>query len=108
MYGSTSTKNKQNAVDKFQQDDETKIILGQMLPLGEGWTLTAAQDVVFAEPDWVPGKNDQLLDRINRIGQEGAYTIGHIPVVPDTLDERILSSAIKKDQNIYAALDKPL
>ena len=108
MDGSTSSNNKQKAVDQFQSDDNTTIILGQMLPLGEGWTLTAAQDVVFAEPDWVPGKNDQLLDRINRIGQEGGYTIGHVPVVPDTLDERILSTAIVKDQNIYAALDKPL
>ena len=92
-------------VDQFQEDEETQIILGQMLPLGEGWTLTAAQDVVLAEPDWVPGKNSQMLDRISRMGQEGSYTIGHIPVVPDTLDERILNTAITKDQNIYQALD---
>ena len=78
-----------------------------MQPLGEGWTLTAAQDVVFAEVDWVPGKNDQLLDRVHRIGQGGGYVIGHIPVVPDSLDERILGTAIKKDQSIYKALDAP-
>ncbi len=105
MDGSTSAANKQRAVDQFQANEEVRVILGQMLPLGEGWTLTAAQDVVFAEPDWVPGKNDQMIDRINRIGQEGSYTIGHMPVVPDTLDERILSTAITKDQNIYQALD---
>jgi SNF2 family DNA or RNA helicase len=62
----------------------------------------------MAEPDWVPGKNDQLLDRIHRIGQEGDYILGHVPVVPDTLDERILSTAIAKDQNIYRALDEIL
>ena len=79
-----------------------------MLPLGEGWTLTAAADVVLAEPDWVPGKNDQLLDRIHRIGTTSEYVIGHIPVVPYSLDERILNTAIVKDKNIYKALDKPL
>ena len=105
MDGSTSATKKQTVVDQFQEDEETQIILGQMLPLGEGWTLTAAQDVVLAEPDWVPGKNSQMLDRISRMGQEGSYTIGHIPVVPDTLDERILNTAITKDQNIYQALD---
>jgi len=79
-----------------------------MMPLGEGWTLAVAQDAVICEPDWVPGKNDQLLDRIHRMGQEGDYIIGHVPVVPDTLDERILATAIAKDRNIYKALDAPL
>ena len=106
MDGTTSAANKQKAVDIFQEDPDVAIILGQMIPLGEGWTLTEAQDVVMAEPDWVPGKNDQLLDRINRFGQQGDHTIGHVPVVPGSLDEKILSTAIVKDQNIYKALDK--
>ena len=105
MDGNTSSVKKQKAVDDFQEAPDIQIILGQMLPLGEGWTLTEAQDVVFAEPDWVPGKNDQLLDRINRIGQKGKHTTGHVPVVPGTMDERILGTAIVKDGYIYKALD---
>lgn len=108
MDGRTTAANKQKAVDLFQEDDHVKIILGQMIPLGMGWTLTEATDVVLAEPDWVPGVNDQMLDRIHRMGQTGSYVIGHVPVVPDTLDERILSTAIEKDQNIYQALDAPI
>jgi hypothetical protein len=106
MDGTTSAMAKQKAVDIFQNDDKTGIILGQTIPLGEGWTLTAAQDAVISEPDPVPGKNDQLLDRIHRMGQEGNYLIGHIPVVPGTLDERLLYIAIGKDKHIYKALDK--
>lgn len=106
MDGSTSATQKQVAVDRFQREDEIKIILGQTMPLGEGWTLTKAQDVVFAEPDWVPAKNEQMLDRIHRRGQTGSYVIGHVPVVPGTLDERILSTAIRKDKVIYSALDR--
>jgi SNF2 family DNA or RNA helicase len=105
MDGTTNTAKKQAAVDAFQRDTQTKIILGQMLPLGQGWTLTAAQDAVFCEPDWVPGVNDQMLDRLQRIGQEGSYVLGHIPVVADSMDERILGRAIEKDKSIYAALD---
>jgi SWI/SNF-related matrix-associated actin-dependent regulator 1 of chromatin subfamily A len=108
MDGTTSAKKKQAAVDQFQTDDSVQIILGQMMPLGEGWTLAVAQDAVICEPDWVPGKNDQLLDRIHRMGQEGEYIIGHVPVVPDTLDERILATAIAKDRNIFKALDAPI
>lgn len=105
MDGSTSAAKKQAAVDQFQQQDNIRIILGQTAVIGEGWTLTRAQDVVLAEPDWVPGRNDQALDRIHRKGQTGDRVIGHIPVVPGTLDERVMSTAIRKDRAIYEALD---
>lgn len=104
MDGRTSTRQKQEAVDLFQNNPEVKIILGQAMPLGLGWTLTAAQDVVLAEPDWVPGVNQQIVDRIHRKGQTFG-TMAHVPVVPGTLDEKMLGSAIKKSQHIYQALD---
>ena len=105
MDGSTSNNAKQEAVDRFQGDDDVRVMLGQMMPLGMGWTLTEAQDVVLAEPDWVPGRNDQMLDRVHRYGQAGEYVIGHVPVVPGSLDERVLSTAIEKDVSIHRALD---
>jgi len=108
MDGSTSPKKKQEAVDEFNEFEDIRIILGQTQPLGEGWTLTVAQDLVVAEVDWVPGKNEQLLDRIDRMGQEGNYVLGHVPVIPDSMDERIISTAIEKDKNIHKALDAPI
>lgn len=105
MDGSTSAVAKQGAVDAFQKNPKIKIILGQKQPLGEGWTLTEAQDVVDAEFDWVPSRNGQLFDRVHRMGQRGDHVICHVPVVPGTLDERILATAIRKDQHIYKALD---
>lgn len=106
MDGATSAGARQRAVDSFQQNPDIKIILGQMQVIGTGWTLTVAQDCVLAEPDWVPGNNDQMLARIHRIGQVGAYVTGHVPVVPGTLDERILGTAVGKSRNIFVALDK--
>jgi SNF2 family DNA or RNA helicase len=106
MDGSTSAANKQRAVDQFQLDPNTRVILGQTQVIGEGWTLTAAQDIVLAEPDWVPGRNQQVVDRINRICQTGTYTQAHIPVVPDTLDERVLGLAVAKDRHLHLMLDK--
>ncbi len=105
MDGGTSPRAKQEAVDRFQQDPECRVILGQLATIGEGWTLTAAQDAVFAEFYWVPGKNDQLLDRLHRRGQEGSYVIGHFPVVPGSLDERVIGTAVAKDRTIFQALD---
>jgi SWI/SNF-related matrix-associated actin-dependent regulator 1 of chromatin subfamily A len=105
MDGNTSATKKQMAVDDFQLNDKIRIILGQKMPLGEGWTLTKAQDTIDAEPDWVPGRNEQLVERVNRMGQTGEYTIGHLAIAPGTLDERIINNMVKKAQNIYAALD---
>ena len=105
MDGSTSGRARQAAVDAFQSDGDVRIILGQMQPLGEGWTLTAARDVVLAEPSWVPGRNDQLLDRCHRIGTTGGMVTGHVPVVPDSLDERVMAVVVGKDAAIYRALD---
>ena len=106
LDGRTSAQAKQSAVDDFQTQRGTRIILGQQQPLGLGWTLTAAQDVVFAEFDWVPGVNDQLLDRIHRRGQTGSHVTGHIPFVPGTLEEKIIGRTVEKSRVIHAALDE--
>lgn len=105
MDGTTSDRNKQKAVDAFQGLEEVRVILGQLSTIGEGWTLTAAQDGVLAEFWWVPGKNDQFLDRMHRRGQTGGYVIGHVPIVPGSMDERIVGTAVEKDRNIYQAMD---
>lgn len=106
MDGGTSASAKQKAVDRFQHEEKVKVILGQIATLGEGWTLTEAQDAVLVEPDPVPGRNDQFLDRIHRQGQKGSHVTGHVPVVPATIDERMLAIAVDKDANIFAALDR--
>ena len=105
MDGATSSADKQRAVDAFQTDPKVRVILGQMMPLSKGWTLTAAQHAVLAEPYWTPGENIQFLDRIHRFGQEGDVVIGHVPVVADSLDERIISAIIRKGAVIQEALD---
>jgi SWI/SNF-related matrix-associated actin-dependent regulator 1 of chromatin subfamily A len=105
IHGGTIPAKKDEAVYAFQNDEEVSIIIGQMKVIGEGWNLTAAQDVVNAEPDWVPGANEQLIRRIRRIGQKGNNLIGHLPVVPGSLEERIVATAVKKDKVIHEVLD---
>ena len=104
MDGGTGMRKRQDAVDRFQNDDKVKIILGQNGPLGVGWTLVRAKDIVMCEWDWVPGMNDQLFDRIHRKGQRDAV-MAHLPVVPGTMDEKMLGTAVGKAQIIYQALD---
>tara|TARA_R110002072_G_scaffold273239_5_gene433963 strand:- start:494 stop:1990 length:1497 start_codon:yes stop_codon:yes gene_type:complete len=106
MDGTTTARNKQKFVDDFQNNEKIRVGLGQQLPLMLGHTLTRAMDAVLAEFDWVPGNNDQLLDRLHRRGQKGHRIVGHVPYVKGTLEEKILGRAIEKDISIYAALDE--
>ena len=107
MDGGTSANRRQAEADKFMQDAGCRIILGQTQVIGEGWTLVAAQDCVLMEPDWVPGRIEQTVDRLHRQGQKGEYVLAHLPIVPGTLDERIIARAVQKDAHIYEALDRP-
>lgn len=105
MDGRTPMGQRQSLVHQFQTDPTIKIILGQTAVMGLGFTLTEAQDIVLLEASWVPGDIEQVVDRIHRIGQAGAYVQAHIPVVPGSLDERILSTVVGKARDINLALD---
>ena len=105
MDGGTGAGARQRAVDEFQMNPAVRVILGQTQTIGEGWTLTAAQDIVLAEPDWTPGRNQQVADRIHRIGQTGSRVQAHVPLVVGSLDERVVGRAIEKDTHIHKSLD---
>ena len=95
LDGSTPVSGRQAAVDAFQDDESVRVILGQSLTMGFGYTLTAANHVVVGELDWVPGNVVQLVDRVSRIGQSRSVT-AHVPVVVDSLDERVAGAVIEK------------
>lgn len=105
VIGETPMGRRQAAIDRFQTDPDAHVIIGSWEPLGVGWTLTAADTVVFVESSWVPKDNDQAVDRIHRIGQEaGAVFIYHL-VVEGSTDASVLSAATKKGSGIMKCLD---
>jgi len=103
IVGATAPRRRQEIVDRFQEDPGTRVFIGNEAA-EEGWTLTAAADVVLAEPSWVPGKNEQRVDRLHRIGQLKGVVV-HIPVVEESLDAQVLGSAAYKAADINAQLD---
>jgi len=88
IIGGVKDVDRQAAVDRFQNDDECKVIVGNLAAMGEGLTLTAASDVVFIESSWTPAQMDQAIDRCHRIGQTDSVT-GWVLIVPGTVDEDI-------------------
>jgi Superfamily II DNA/RNA helicases, SNF2 family len=94
---------RQEYVDLFQNNRDTRIIIGNIQSLGTGWTLTSAYNVVYVESSWIPGENWQCADRAHRIGQNFKVML-HFLVVEGSLDARILSSAALKSQDITKIL----
>ena len=64
-------------------------------------------DVVFAEPAWTPGRNEQDVDRVHRIGQHG-NVVAHFLLVEGSFNEKVLNVVLDKSQAIHATLDRKL
>ena len=103
--GGTSTQDRQDAVDAFQ-DGEADVFIGTMGAAGVGLTLTRASTAIFAEIDWTPATVSQSEDRLHRIGAKNAVNIQHL-VLEGSLDERIAEVVVAKQSVFEAALDKP-
>lgn len=104
ITGSTSMAARQNAVDTFQRDPDVRIFLGQITAAGTGITLTAASHVILAEASWVPGENEQAVDRCHRIGQKSSV-LAQFLVAEGSISEKILGRAIEKHHVTHKALD---
>jgi len=88
--------------DKFQHHDDCRVAICSIMAAGVGLTLTAAQHVVFAELDWVPGNISQAEDRLHRIGQLGSVLVTHL-VFDDSVDSIMAQTIISKQEVIEAA-----
>jgi SNF2 family DNA or RNA helicase len=82
------TKDPISEMNKFQSDNTCKVILGTTPALGTGYTLTAANTVIFIDEPWSKAIKDQAEDRCHRIGTKGTVNIITL-ICKDTIDERI-------------------
>ena len=105
--GSTSAKQKDFRVRTFIADPRFQIMIGNTKSLGTG--TDGLQEVschaLLAEPEWVPGDNEQAIDRLDRGGQVRTVQ-ADLFVAPGSLLERILASALRKRKNTHKALDE--
>lgn len=96
FWGEMNTKEKQEAVFKFQNDKNVKIFLGSIKASGLGITLTAANICIFLDLDWTPSLHAQCSDRCHRIGTKIPVNIYYL-IANKTIEE-----------NIYALLQKKM
>jgi len=103
--GSVSSEKRQEAVDKFQNDPNVRLFIGNIQAAGVGITLTAASNVVFLELSWTPALLEQAEDRCHRIGQKNAVNIYYI-LGANTIDQSIGAMLIDKKKVINDIMDE--
>ena len=73
--------------------------------MGMGVTLTAASNALFIERQWSPGMEEQMEDRVHRIGQKRGVIVWYMQI-EDTIDERMSKVVENKRGIITEILDE--
>jgi SNF2 family DNA or RNA helicase len=107
--GSTSPQRRYDQIQDFINKPEIRVAIVNYLSGGVGTDglQEACSHAVFAESSWVPGDNQQGIDRLHRIGQGSGVLIDFL-VAPGSISERILGNSLRKANVIHKALDKRL
>jgi len=106
--GSTSPTRKPAIVAQFAQPGH-RLLIGNILSMGTGTDglQEACQRGVAAEASWVSGDNEQMVDRLDRMGQHGQVLFDFL-VAPGSFSEHVLGSSLRKRKVTHSALDQRL
>ncbi|KAK6855681.1 hypothetical protein PG995_007832 [Apiospora arundinis] len=72
--GTVKPKEREKAFARFQEKNDTQVLLLSLSCGAVGLTLTAASRVYLMEPQWNPSIEEQALARVHRIGQTKEVT----------------------------------
>ena len=105
-YLDGTTRNRQQRVDNFNNDDNIKIFLLSLKAGGTGLNLTSADTVIIYDPWWNPAVELQAADRTHRIGQTRPVNSMKL-LVRDSIEEKILRLQEKKQDIFDNVIDNP-
>lgn len=102
--GSVTGRKRQNAIDQFQKDPDTRLAICNLKAGGVGINLTAASTMAVTEFWWNPGVHLQAEARIDRIGQKRKVRIYYM-VSGGTLEERLCKLLQSRQETLSQAFD---
>jgi hypothetical protein len=102
LDGSTSKTQRQEAIDKFQEDEKIKVFVGNIKSAGTGITLTAGEAVIMNDLSFLPSDMAQAEDRAYRYGQKNNVLV-YYPLFENTL-EGIIYDIVNNKKRIIATV----
>ena len=103
IEGSTSSKQRFDIQERFNQDPEVKVLVGSPAAY-EGLNLQAGKYVVFMNLPWAPKSIFQAYSRVHRLGQTQQVTVVFLCLV-NTIDARMAEVLQRKQKDIDQAID---
>lgn len=105
--GSVSPKRRQELVDEYVKNPAIRVCIGNIQSVGTGTDglQLVCNHAVIGEPSWVDGENQQLVDRLDRGGQQRTVLADFL-VAPGSIDERVLASSLRKGRETTKVLDR--
>ena len=97
MYGAITVEDRNEAVERFQNDPTCRFFVANPVTGGYGLTLTAAKYVIYYSNNYNLEVRRQSEDRAHRIGQNKNVVYVDI-MVEDTIDFKIVAALKKKIQ----------
>lgn len=94
-YLDGSTQNREEAIQKFREDDTCQIFLISIKAGGVGLNLTEADYVFILDPWWNPAVEQQAIDRTHRIGQTKNVFIYKF-ITKNSVEEKIIALQERK------------
>ena len=94
-YGLTPQEDRQENIQKFQNNSKCRFLIGTPQTGGYGITLTAANTVIYYSNGYDLEKRLQSEDRAHRIGQKKSVTYVDL-IAEKTVDEKIVKALRKK------------
>lgn len=99
LDGSMGKPERQMSVDKFQEDENVKVFVGNIKAAGVGITLTSAEAVIMNDLSFVPSDHSQAEDRAYRYGQKNNVLV-YYPIFENTI-EGIIYDILKSKKNVF-------
>jgi len=113
-YMDGSSQDRQQEVERFNNDPSLKVFLLSLKVGGVGLNLTSADAVIIYEPWWNPAVENQAIDRAHRIGQSKSV-LAYRLITKGTIEEKMLElqnrkrflmdSLVLSEENIGKKLD---
>ncbi|BBE30258.1 DEAD/DEAH box helicase [Tepiditoga spiralis] len=98
------TKNRNEIVDKYNNNANTKIMLVSLKAGGTGLNITSADYVIHFDPWWNPAVENQATDRAHRIGQTKKVFV-YKYISKGSVEEKILKLK-KEKKDLYGEFVK--
>jgi non-specific serine/threonine protein kinase len=105
LYLDGATRNRQDLIDRFSQDESVRLFLISLKAGGAGLNLMAADTVIIYDPWWNPAVESQAVDRAHRIGQSKTVSVYRL-VTEDSVEQKIMALKERKSKLVDALINE--